>query len=72
MAYRQFLALTASVSLAALTAGSAIAQQAAGGTTQLEEITVQGQGAGGGGTGGPGSGAPGVATARKSRGLFFR
>lgn len=65
MAYRQFLALTASVSLAALSAGGAFAQSSPGGGTQLEEITVEGQGRGQGtgqGGGGRGTGAPGVAT----------
>ena len=66
MAYRSLLALTASVSFAALSAGAAHAQAAGG--TQLEEITVQGQapgaasGQGGGGAAAPVQGAPGVAT----------
>ncbi|MFC3691531.1 TonB-dependent siderophore receptor [Chenggangzhangella methanolivorans] len=65
MAYRTLLALTASVSIAALSAGAAHAQAAGG--TQLEEITVQGQNQGQAtGPGGGGAptidGAPGVAT----------
>lgn len=64
VAYRSLLALTASVSLAALSAGAAHAQ-AAGGATQLEQIDVQGQGQGaatGQGGGGTVGGTPGVAT----------
>lgn len=66
MASRRLFAFTASVSLAALCAGSAFAQQA-GGSTPLEEISVEGQaprGQGGGSGGGaaPVEGAPGVAT----------